>query len=70
MNSRSRTPISAPISMNSLERLSGEIPPLPKASPASRYRGMEEKLRRLAMRASTASPMVAAPTSMKIRAIS
>jgi hypothetical protein len=31
---------------------------------------MEEKLRRLAMRASMASPMVAAPTSIKIWAIS
>jgi hypothetical protein len=70
MNSSSRTPISAPISMNSLEMLSGEIPPLPNARPASRYRGMEEKLRGLEMRASTDSPKVAAPTSMKIWAIS
>jgi hypothetical protein len=31
---------------------------------------MEEKLMRLAMRARTASPMVAAPTSMKIWAMS
>src|ERR1700730_15942869 len=45
--------------------LRGARPPLPKARPAKRYRGIAEKPHRLARRARTARPTTARPSSMK-----
>src|ERR1700730_8198825 len=45
--------------------LRGARPPLPKARPAKRYRGIAEKPHRLASRARTARPTTARPSSMK-----
>src|ERR1700730_5648684 len=44
--------------------LRGASPPLPKARPAKRYRGIAEKPHRLASRARTARPTTARPNSM------
>src|SRR5436305_1211946 len=44
--------------------LRGARPPLPKARPAKRYRGIAEKPHRLASRARTARPTTARPNSM------
>jgi hypothetical protein len=63
---RSRsTPISAPIRTKLSLRLRGARPPLPKARPAKRYKGMAEKPQRLASLAEIARPTSTRPSSIK-----
>src|SRR5918994_3762470 len=67
-SSRRMTPTSAPISMNSLAVTSGSRPPSPKASPASRYRGMADRPRRPARGPRNPSPRMTPPSSRRTAA--
>src|SRR5919112_1660225 len=62
------TPTSAPTSMNSWAVTSGSRPPSPKASPASRYRGIAERPRRPASRARMPRPRMTPPSSRRTAA--
>jgi hypothetical protein len=62
------TPTSAPTSMNSWAVTSGSNPPSPKASPASRYRGMAERPSRPASRPRIPSPRITPPSSSRTTA--
>ena len=48
MSSSSTTPIDAPVETNSPAAGTGAMPPLPSASPASRYSGIGERPKRRA----------------------
>src|SRR5918992_937489 len=62
------TPTSALTSMNSLAVTSGSRPPSPKASPASRYRGMAERPKRPARRPRMPSARMTPPSSRRTAA--
>jgi|SRR5438876_1098189 len=63
-NQKQKTPISAPVRTKFSLSLRGARPPLPKARPAKRYRGIAEKPQRLASLAKTARPTMTRPSSM------